>query len=164
MLLVCFIFSNLVYCPLVWHFRSSASSQKIEKVQERALTLLYNDSFSRHNSLLSKAEWPTMEVSHLCKLAIEVFKTIKSSNLDFMYAYFKKDSHTTGEKNDLVTDRAKTTTFDKKSLRALGHKIWNSLPEDLKHLTSLQKFTELIKTWCKSECKCKYLGDPYHYT
>ena len=39
-----------------------------------------------------------MEVSRLCKLAIEVFKTIKSSNLDFMYAYLKKDSHTTGEK------------------------------------------------------------------
>ena len=50
-------------------------------------------------------------------------------------------------KNDLVTDRAKTTTFDKKSLRALGPKIWNSLPEDVKDLTSLQKFTEFIKTY-----------------
>ena len=98
MLLDCFIFSNLVYCPLVWHLSFSALSQKIEKVQERALRLLYNDSFSRYNSLLSEAECSTMEVSHLCKLAIEVFKTIKSSNLDFMYAYLKKDSHTTGEK------------------------------------------------------------------
>ena len=97
MLLDCFIFSNLVYCPLVWHFSSSALSQKIEKVQERALRLLYI-IFSRYNSLLSKAEWPTMEVSYLFKLAIEVFKTIKSSNPDFKYAYFKKDSHTTGEK------------------------------------------------------------------
>ena len=39
-----------------------------------------------------------MEVNHLCKLAIEVFKTIKSSNPDFMYAYFKKDLHSAGEK------------------------------------------------------------------
>ena len=74
MLLDCFIFSNLIYCPLVWDFSSAALSQKVEKAHERPLRLLYNDSFSIYNSLLSKSEWPTMKVSHLRKLAIEVFK------------------------------------------------------------------------------------------
>ena len=118
-------------------------------------------------SLLSKAERPTMEVSHLWILATEVFKTIKSSNPDFMYTYLKKDSHFAWRKNDLVINRAKTATFGEKSLRTLGPKIWNSLPEDFKDLTSLQKFTEFIKTWYEPECKCsvcKYSGDPYHYT
>ena len=48
----------------------------------------------------------------------------------------------------------------------MGPKIWNSLPEDFKDLTSLQVFTEFIKTWYRSECKyniCKYSGNPYHY-
>ena len=48
----------------------------------------------------------------------------------------------------------------------MGPKIWNSLPEDVKDLTSLQVFTEFIKTWYRSECKyniCKYSGNPYHY-
>ena len=167
MLLDCFIFSNLTYCLLVWHFSSAALSQKIERVQERALRLLYNDSFCRCNSLLSNAEWPTMEVNHLWKLAIEVFKTIKYSNPDFMYTYFKKDSHSARRKNGLVINRVKTTTFGEKSLRTMGPKIWNSIPEDAKDLTSPQKFTEFIKTWYKPECKCniwKHSGDPYHYT
>ena len=50
MLLDSFIFSYFNHCPLVWHFCSAALSQKIEKIQERALRLLYNDSYSSYNS------------------------------------------------------------------------------------------------------------------
>ena len=166
-LLDCSIFANVIYCPLTWHFISATLSRKIEKVQQRTLRLLYDDSFSRYNSLLSKAERPIIEVSHLWKLATEGFKTINSSNPDFMYTCFKKDSHFTWKKNDLVINRAKTTTFVEKSLRTLGAKIWDSLLEHVKDLTSLQKFTEFIKTWYEPECKCnvcKYSGDPYPYT
>ena len=84
-----------------------------------------------------------------------------------MYTYLKKNSHFAWRKNDFFINRAKTTTFGEKSLRTLGPKIWNSLPEDVKDLTSLQKFTEFIKTWYEPECKCnvcKYSGDPYQYT
>ena len=148
----------------MWHFSSSSLSQKIKKVQKRDLRLLYNDSFSRNNSLLPKAGWPHMEVTHLWKLAIEVFKTIKSSNPDFMYAYFKNYSHSARRKNDLVINREKTATFDEKSLTTRGPKILNSLLEDVKDLTSLQKITILIKTWYEPECKCKYSIDLHHYT
>ena len=89
-----------------------------------------------------------MEVSRSCRLAIEVFKTLKPLNPDFMHmTYFKKSSYSARRKNDLVVNRAKTTTFGGKSLRTLGPKIWNSLPEDIKDLTSTPKFTEFIKTW-----------------
>ena len=74
-LLDSFIFSNFNYCPLAWHFCSAALSQKIEKIQEGTLRLLYNDSYSSFNSLLVNAEEPTMEVSRFRRLAVEVFKT-----------------------------------------------------------------------------------------
>ena len=53
-----------------------------------------------------------------------------------MHKYFKKGSHSAGRKNDLVVNRAKTTTFSEKSLRTLGPKIWNSLPEDVQGLNA----------------------------
>ena len=52
-------------------------------------------------------------------------------------------------------------------MTSLEPKIWNFLPEDVKDLTSLPKFTELIKTWYEPECRrniCKYSDNPYHYT
>ena len=54
------------------------------------LRLLYNDSYSSKKSLLLKAERPTMKMSRLRRLAIEVFKTLKSLNPDFKHKYFKK--------------------------------------------------------------------------
>ena len=45
-----------------------------------------------------------MEVSCLSRLAIEIFKTLKSLNPDFMCTYFKKGSHFARRKNDLVID------------------------------------------------------------
>ena len=68
------------------------------KIQEHALRLLYYDSYSSYNSLLLKVELPTMEVSHLKKLANKVFKTLKSLNVDFMHIYFKKVHILLGEK------------------------------------------------------------------
>ena len=95
-----FIFSKFNYCPLVWHFCSATLLQKIEKMQERALRLLYNDSYSSYNILLLKAEWPTMEVSRLQRSAIEVFKTLKFFKFRHsnFHTYFKNDSHLLEEK------------------------------------------------------------------
>ena len=120
MLLDSFIFSNFNYCPLVWHFCSGDLPQKIEKIRKRTLRLLYNYSYSSYNSLLLKAERPTMEVSRLWRLAIEVFKTLKSLNPEFMHSYFKKGSHPARRKNGLVVNRAKTKRINEKSLRILG--------------------------------------------
>ena len=167
MLLNSFIFSNFNYCPLVWHFCPAALSQKTEKIYKRAMRLLYDDSYSSYHSLLLEGERRTMEVSHLRELAIKVFKTLKSLNPDFTCTYFKKGSHSARRKNDLVINRAKTTTFSEKSLRTLRPKIWNSLPQDVKDLTYLSKFIEFSETWYGPECRCnicKYLDDLYQYT
>ena len=88
MLIDIFIFSNFNYCPQVWHSCSVVLQQKIDKLQERALRLLYNDSYFSYNSSLLNAERPTIEVSRLRSLAIEVFMTLKSLNPDFMRTYF----------------------------------------------------------------------------
>ena len=41
-----FVFANFNYCPLVWHFSSSKSLLKIERIQKRALRFLLNDNES----------------------------------------------------------------------------------------------------------------------
>ena len=48
-----FIYSNFNYCPLVWHFSSAKSAQKVEKIQERALRFLYKDNDSSYEDLSS---------------------------------------------------------------------------------------------------------------
>ena len=60
-----FIFSNFNYCPLVWHFCSCKSSQKIGKIQFRCLRIIYNDYSSDYQTLLKLSQKPSMEVKRL---------------------------------------------------------------------------------------------------
>ena len=46
-----FVYSNFNYCPLVWHFCSAKSVKWIEKIQERALRILYKDFSSDFESI-----------------------------------------------------------------------------------------------------------------
>ena len=68
-----FVLSNFNYCPLVWHFCSSKSLKKIEKIQQRVLRVLYNDSTS-DNQLLIKSSKPSMEVKRLRNLQWKYLK------------------------------------------------------------------------------------------
>ena len=47
-----FIFANFNYCPLVWHFCTKKSLNKIESIQKRALRFLHNDNKSDYETLL----------------------------------------------------------------------------------------------------------------
>ena len=75
-----FVLSNFNYCPFVSHFCSSKSSRKNDKIQERALRILYNDSTSDYNQLLNKSSKASMEVKCLRNLVLEIFKTLNHLN------------------------------------------------------------------------------------
>ena len=44
--------SQYAYCPLAWMFHNRALNNKINKLQERALRLVYNDNTSSYYELL----------------------------------------------------------------------------------------------------------------
>ena len=106
-LLNSFVYSNFNYCPLVWHFCSAKSVKKIEKIQERALRILYSNFFS------------DFEVKRLRTLAMEVFKTLNNMNSEYMKEIFHKTAFTTYRHLNLEVNKNHTTKYGNKSLRCL---------------------------------------------
>ena len=151
-----FVFSNFNYCPLVWHFSSEKSVKKIEKIHERALRFLYNDSTSSYDDLLSKAEKCTMRISRLRTLCIEIYKTVSKLNPPFMQDIFKLKQTTRSARNpnELIHHRPNQVTFGSKSLLSLGPQIWNALPKEIKLAENIQTFKRLIKQWDGPTCNC----------
>ena len=123
-LLNSFVYSNFNYCPLVWHFCSAKSVKKIEKIQERALRILYNGFSSDFESILNKSGKSTMEVKRLRTLALEVFKTLNNMNPD-MREIIHKSAFTTHRPLNLEVHENHTTKYgnENKSLRCLGPHI-----------------------------------------
>ena len=56
--------------------------------------------------------------------------------------------------HDIIVRHHNTATYGDKRLTALGPKIWNKLPANIKSLTSIAKFKEYIRTWFGPSCKC----------
>ena len=130
-----FILSNFNYCPLVWHHCSLENSRKIEKIQERGLRFVYNDSTSTYFELLGRAQKNLLYIERLKKLAIFVFKCkheLGPVSLHNVYAS-KSVPYNFRDSSKLIQPNTNTTTFGLKSLKYTGAALWNNvLPKELK--------------------------------
>ena len=57
--------SNFTYCALVWHFCGKVDNGKIEKINERALRIIYNDYTSTYKELLDLSHSDTVLLARL---------------------------------------------------------------------------------------------------
>ena len=128
-----FVYSNFNYCPLVWHFCSSKSMNKIEKIQERTLRILQNDLVSDYTGLLKKSGKAT--IKRLRFPALEIFSTLNNLNPNYMKEIFPKSTNLTHRPLEIKINQRNRTIFGTNSLRILGPHIWNSLPKDIKEET-----------------------------
>ena len=69
-----FIQSQFNYCPLVWMFYSRTINDKINKLHERALRLVYKNGNLTFDALLELDNSVTVHQNNLQKLAIEMYK------------------------------------------------------------------------------------------
>ena len=95
-----------------------------------------------------------MKVKRLRTLATEIFKTLNDTNPNYMEEIFYLSPHETHKKYDLFVHHCNTTKYGNHSLRVPGPHIWNSLPEEIKQLSSLNTFKNYIKSWGGEKSKC----------
>ena len=97
--------------------------------------------------MLLKSYKTTMEVDRLIKLCIEIYKTLRNLNAPYMKTIFKKPSNRASNrlKHNIYLPKHNQATFGTKSLRVLGPKLWNTLPENIKSADSLPIFKRLTK-------------------
>ena len=138
-LLNSFVYSNFNYCPLVWHFCSSKSLYKIEKIQERALRLLHNDFTSDYAELLKKPGKATTEIKHLRCLELEIFKTVNNLNPYYIKEIFPKTTNLIHRPLDIKFNQNNTTKYGSNSLRSLGPHILEFFSEQNQKGNGLQK-------------------------
>ena len=149
-----FISSNFNYCPLIWHFSTSTSEIKIEKIQERALRFICNNGKKNYDDLLKDQRKCKMKIKRMRTLATEIFKTLHHLNPIYMEEIFYKSKHRRSQRRpyDINVPKYNQTKYGRKSLRVLGPMLWNSLPNRAKSLDTLSKFKTFINTWGEPHC------------
>ena len=86
-----FIMSQFSYCPLVWMCHSRTLNNKINKLHERALRLVYDDRQSTFEELLNIDKSVTIHHRNLQTLATEVYQVLHGLPSELMNDIFQKE-------------------------------------------------------------------------
>ena len=151
-----FIASNFSYCPLAWHFCSAASTNKLEKVQERALRYINNDHTSSLNDLLKSTNTQPLHVRRIKQMACEVFKIINKMSPEYIndLVEIKTSTYNFRAEKQAEVPRVNTTRYGLRSFRSEAARVWNSLPNEMRVAESYPQFRRLIHSWDSPICGC----------
>ena len=75
--------SNFNYCPIVWHLCSQSNSEKLEKLQFRALGIVFNDYEASYENLLSRVNMTTLHLNRMKNIVIETYKCLNSLSPEY---------------------------------------------------------------------------------
>ena len=151
-----FINSQFGYCPLVWMFHSRLLNNRINKIHERALRIVFKDNNATFNELLERDGSVTIHERNIQTLATEMFKAYNGMLPPILKGVFPLKEHAQYcTKFPFKTRNVKTVAYGTETLGYLGPKIWQLLPEYIKNANNLKDFKTKIKIWSPKDCPCR---------
>ena len=152
-----YIFSQSNYCPVVWMCHSRSLNNKINRIQERALRIVYRD-YKPSFKELQKDKSNTIHQKKLHYFAIEIDKVKMSISPKIMIEIFrfsKNFVYSLRSGIKLEKPSINTVQFRIRSTVYLGAKIWKLVPENIKSSESVDIFKSKIKNWVPEICPCR---------
>ena len=155
LLMKSFIEAQFAYSPLTWMFHDRGISQKINRLHERALRIVYKDNTLNFAQILEKDKSVTIHIRNLHSLAIELYKVKHSLSPIIMNNIFlEKQAPKLRSQTDFFAPQIRTVHYGEDSLRYLGPKIWNIVPDEIKESPTIELFKTNIKKWIP-KCPCR---------
>ena len=133
-----FIWSQFNYCPLVCMCHNRTLNNKINRLHERALRIVYKNTNLTFQELLEKDGLVTIHQNELQRLAIEMYK-IKNhlSPLPMQELFTEKNNkHDLRNKRSWESYNVRTVSCGPETIRYRGPKIWELVPTEIKESAS----------------------------
>ena len=151
-----FIIANFSYCSIVWHNCGIQNIIKLEKINRRALRIVFDDHESSYSHLLLMAGQHNLYTIRRNTIALEVFKCIRKLNPPFLHDTFQSQHHhyDTRQFDQLEPPITRTNSYGTLSFRFEGAKIWNSLPIEIKCSETIETFKSALRALPPLMCNC----------
>ena len=81
--------SQFNYCPVIWMCHSRALNNKINRLHERFLRMIYNDKASTFKELLEKDNSVSIHYRNIRTVAIELYKVANGMCPEIMNEIFQ---------------------------------------------------------------------------
>ena len=153
-----FFKSQFSFCPLSWMFHNCTLNNKINRLHERCLRIIYNDNTFSSTDLLEIDNSIFVHHRNIHVLATELYKFVNGLSPKLLSDCFKLNNTTvynTRSRSTFYSRPVRTVLHDTESLFHLGLKIWELVPSDMKNFSSLTVFKKTIKQWKPHTCPCR---------
>ena len=152
-----FIESQFSYWPLIWMFHSRTLNNRINRLHERGLRLVYKDTQLTFEELLCKDNSFTIHHRNLQKLATEMYKVYNNLCPIAMKSIFPERSipYDLRNKNPFKSCNVRTVFKGTETISFRGPKTWSLVPEDIKYSKTLSEFKRKIGNWEPIGCECR---------
>ena len=129
---------------------------KIDKIQRRALSVVYQNFSLNLQELLTLPGGVTFHIIFIRKLQHEIFKSLNGLGPSFISELFipKFSGYNLRRGQQLVLPPTNTVKFGLHSLSFAGSLIWDRLSKDVKSSPSLNIFKSKLKALPSSFCTC----------
>ena len=152
-----FITSQFNYGQLIWMFHNRTLNNKINKLHEKALRLVYKNENLYFQQLLELDGSVTIHHRNLQKLALEMYKVKNDLTPLPVREIFKEYPNQYHLRNKRCWEIPKTRTmlFGTETIRYRGLKTWEILPDDIKFSKNLKEFKRRVRKWKPEGCTCR---------
>ena len=165
LLMRAFVTSQFSFCPLVWMFHSRNLNNKINRLHERALRLVYKNENLTFEELLEMDNSVSIHQRNLQKLAIAMYKIKHKLSPKPMTELFNQKmlQYNLRNKRQWETNCVRTVKYGIETISFMGPKVWEMIPDNIRLSGSLTIFKEKIKLWKATKCPCRlcktYIND-----
>ena len=161
MLFKAFIESQFNYRPLIWMLHSRTMNDKINRLHERSLKIVYSDQSSTFEELLERDKTFSIHHKNIQSLAIEIYKFLNGLSPEIMNSMFnlnENNQYSLRNVFELYSHNPRTVKYGKETISYLAPKIWSQTikdhkPQTIKEGTSIHSFKTKISKW-KPNCPC----------
>ena len=138
-------------------FHGRQTNDKINKLHERALRIVYNNTITSFEELLVKNKSFTIHHQNIQSLAIEMYKAVNNLPGGNLSEFFVRNNHNYNlrSRSELTVPSINTVFKGQNSISYFGSVIWNSIPAELRGINFFQVFKSEIKSWRPTNCPCR---------
>ena len=139
-------------------FHSRSLNNKINRLHDRCLRIIYDDKHSNFEELLVKDNSVSIHHNNIHTLPIEIYKVANDICPEIMNDIFKLRENThynLRHTSQFLVDPIHSVFNGSESAPYLGPKISEETPTDIKNKDSLIGFKKEIKKWKLLNCPCR---------
>ena len=149
-----FFDSQFNYSPLIWMFHSRNLNNKINRLHERCLRVIYNDKTSSFEQLLENDNSVSIHHRNIQKM-YKVTNGLSPEIMNEIFQIREESRYNLRYTSQFTIPPIHSVYNGRESVSYMGPKIWELIPHAFKQINSLSGFKKAIKEWKPGNCSCR---------